>query len=287
MSDDTGAALIRGFLGEFKNSNTQRVYERILNEFRSFLEAQGIKPPYRLTEAQTREFVTRPNNKGENPSLPVKGLRKAVVHGLDQYARRNGLETRIPTSGISIRSYVPQGTYVTHTAFFTMLDKEPTREYNSRLMIIILAGEFGLKMRELEGVQDGDLQKQASDHNRVYEFNGRSIPVEQRVAELYDQQRQHVLTMGSEEFLVVNNRNNAMGTRGIRRALEKYEETSPGITPEALRNRYIIKMVEENFGLEYIAETLGLSQGHLSHKLAKLAGLVQQKEKRTLPVNLN
>ncbi len=260
-------ALYRDYLTEEKHSsaNTLSSYMRDLNQFRSWLTANGTTDMRKVKKDTINEYLLHLTHDGKSPATVTRST--ASIKSFYAYMAQLGAVKTNPAKGIvtmKIERKFPE--ILTNREVELFLEQPKCvdeKGFRDRAMLELLYAT-GIRVSELIGLDTGDVNLSAGfircrskDKERIVPL----YPVAVKALEVYISSiRPRLIADEEEKALFVNMNGERMSRQGFWKIIKYYQERAgieKDITPHTLRHSFAVHLLENGADLRSIQEMLG------------------------------
>lgn len=216
-----------------------------------------------LKETLDHFFIHLYNNKTQNSSIARK---VSCLKSFEKFCLTQGRKLELKLQRPHIEKKLP--IYLSVDEMFHLLDNVqsndlPTSHPLRDVAILELLYATGMRCSELVNIKVNDVNM----GEKIIQVNGKGgrerltlfgSKAAEKIKNYLEKERKHVHS--EDEYLFLNNRNNALSTRAIQRTLEEFRvflKIKRRITPHKIRHTFATHLLNQGVDLRIVQELLG------------------------------
>ena len=255
------------YLTEEKHAqkNTLNSYARDLNQFQTWLMANGITDLKKVKKETVNEYLQYMSGKGKSPATVTRST--ASIRSFYNYMLREGRVKTNPAKAVTSQKVERKYPEILTNREVELFLEQPKcvdeKGFRDHAMLELLYAT-GIRVSELIGLNVEDVNLTVGFIRCTTHGKERIIPLYtaavKALREYMEKIRPRIIADENQQALFVNMSGERMSRQGFWKIVKHYQETagiSKDITPHTLRHSFAVHLLENGADLRSIQEMLG------------------------------
>lgn len=255
------------YLTEEKHAqkNTLNSYARDLNQFQTWLMANGITDLKKVKKETVNEYLQYMSGKGKSPATVTRST--ASIRSFYNYMLREGRVKTNPAKAVTSQKVERKYPEILTNREVELFLEQPKcvdeKGFRDHAMLELLYAT-GIRVSELIGLNVEDVNLTVGFIRCTTHGKERIIPLYTAAVkalwEYMEKIRPRIIADENQQALFVNMSGERMSRQGFWKIVKHYQETagiSKDITPHTLRHSFAVHLLENGADLRAIQEMLG------------------------------
>ena len=255
------------YLTEEKHAqkNTLNSYARDLNQFQTWLMANGITDLKKVKKETVNEYLQYMSGKGKSPATVTRST--ASIRSFYNYMLREGRVKTNPAKAVTSQKVERKYPEILTNREVELFLEQPKcvdeKGFRDHAMLELLYAT-GIRVSELIGLNVEDVNLQVGFTRCTTHGKERIIPLYtaavKALREYMEKIRPRIIADENQQALFVNMSGERMSRQGFWKIIKYYQEKAEinkDITPHTLRHSFAVHLLENGADLRSIQEMLG------------------------------
>ena len=255
------------YLTEEKHAqkNTLNSYARDLNQFQTWLMANGITDLKKVKKETVNEYLQYMSGKGKSPATVTRST--ASIRSFYNYMLREGRVKTNPTKAVTSQKVERKYPEILTNREVELFLEQPKcvdeKGFRDHAMLELLYAT-GIRVSELIGLNVEDVNLTVGFIRCTTHGKERIIPLYtaavKALREYMEKIRPRIIVDENQQALFVNMSGERMSRQGFWKIIKYYQEKAEinkDITPHTLRHSFAVHLLENGADLRAIQEMLG------------------------------
>ena len=255
------------YLTEEKHAqkNTLNSYARDLNQFQTWLMANGITDLKRVKKETVNEYLQYMSSKGKSPATVTRST--ASIRSFYNYMLREGRVKTNPAKAVTSQKVERKYPEILTNREVELFLEQPKcvdeKGFRDHAMLELLYAT-GIRVSELIGLNVEDVNLTVGFIRCTTHGKERIIPLYtaavKALREYMEKIRPRIIADENQQALFVNMSGERMSRQGFWKIIKYYQEKAEinkDITPHTLRHSFAVHLLENGADLRSIQEMLG------------------------------
>ena len=255
------------YLTEEKHAqkNTLNSYARDLNQFQTWLMANGITDLKKVKKETVNEYLQYMSGKGKSPATVTRST--ASIRSFYNYMLREGRVKTNPAKAVTSQKVERKYPEILTNREVELFLEQPKcvdeKGFRDHAMLELLYAT-GIRVSELIGLNVEDVNRTVGFIRCTTHGKERIIPLYtaavKALREYMEKIRPRIIADENQQALFVNMSGERMSRQGFWKIIKYYQEKAEinkDITPHTLRHSFAVHLLENGADLRSIQEMLG------------------------------